>query len=83
VTIGRRSNAPVFVVLPPPLEAPIEAVETVSSRPQALLPSVDDPLPKVGTPQFARRMREMGLNPTEVGRFAQMMRTQDLTAFRK
>ncbi|MGV3616933.1 MAG: hypothetical protein ACO1SV_16525 [Fimbriimonas sp.] len=89
VTIGRHGNGPLEVVLPPPLEAPKEIVSG-SSRAQrlvpaskALLPAVGDSLPEMGSRQFDRQMREMGLHPDEVRKFAQMMETQDLSAFRK
>lgn len=87
VTIGRRGNAPIFVVLPPPVETP---VETVTARPQKLvdptpelLPGLDSDLPEMGTKEFNRRVKGMGLDPREVAMFSQMMKTQDLAAFRK
>lgn len=87
VTIGRSGRAPVFVVLPPPLEEP---VATVTARPQKLvdptpelLPGVESELPEMGTKEFDRRMRGMGLDPKEVAMFGQMMKTRDLAAFRK
>lgn len=89
VTIGRHAQAPTFVVLPPPLESPKEIVTTsvraqklVDPNPE-LLPALENDLPEMGTKEFDHRMREMGLESSEVAKFAQMMQTQDLAAFQK
>lgn len=47
------------------------------------LPKLDAKLPRLGSPEFQRRVQNMGLDPAEVERFARLAKTQDLSDFRK